>query len=343
MKTLLDREMASTEDWRRRLLHRWIPMLIAGIIIGLISGGLPPKTWLYLARVCTSFGILWSIQGPVVLLSLFVLIIQSLLVGSAWGLWGWLLVQEGIAIWTRNKATSADPLVVTAPPAIQEITTRKPLLALPEADPRRLQNQALLPPTRVLQPWVMQSMLMQVEPQKALPQVGEPLTDPYESPLSWTRHQRYGALINPFEDNTEDVPSKNNAYRTGPQDESYDPYKVQLSTLDDLSDPKKTFLAHRQEFSQKVQPYPQPFKASVVDGTGQAVDEDAGEQTMRLPASKEASVEQSVAEFGSDFIFGNPFDGPLPDVFQEDEDLKQVLKEQTESSAKKRANRRKSS
>jgi len=38
--------------------------------------------------------------------------------------------------------------------------------------------------------------------------------------------------------------------------------------------------------------------------------------------------DQPIAEGNKDFIYGNPFDGTLPDIFQDDEALKRLVKEQ---------------
>jgi hypothetical protein len=57
---------------------------------------------------------------------------------------------------------------------------------------------------------------------------------------------------------------------------------------------------------------------------------DTGNYTESYEEEAQEEEEQASAEDDPVFVFGNPFEGPLPDVFMEDEDLKRSVREQQE-------------
>jgi hypothetical protein len=65
------------------------------------------------------------------------------------------------------------------------------------------------------------------------------------------------------------------------------------------------------------------------------IDDNRKQQRTRMVAKKQESPQQDEeeAEDDSPFVFGNPFDGPLPDVFQYDTDLKRSVMESQKEEA----------
>ena len=70
--------------WLRHI--SWGLLLIAGIGIFWISGGFPPRAWILLAAVIPQLTRLWLLRGPVIILPVALLVIQSVTWIIAWGI-----------------------------------------------------------------------------------------------------------------------------------------------------------------------------------------------------------------------------------------------------------------
>jgi len=81
----------------KQLLTICLLGLGAGIIFWL-SGGIPPRTWRVLLQSCLHFNSLWAQQGAGMLLPFIIVVVQSILVGVAWAVFGWLAYREGSAL-----------------------------------------------------------------------------------------------------------------------------------------------------------------------------------------------------------------------------------------------------
>jgi hypothetical protein len=83
--------------------------------------------------------------------------------------------------------------------------------------------------------------------------------------------------------------------------------------------------AKRREKQAVVPPPLQDDPFAVVEDDPFVVKEDVLNVFEEEPAQQE---EEQEASDDAVFVFGNPFEGPLPDVFMEDEDLKRSVMEQ---------------
>ena len=88
-----------------------LPILGTGLLVILVSGGFPPTTWVLLFKTFSQLNHLLVSQGPGVILVLIVLIVQSLLLAVAWGLLGWVVMLEGRHLMTIQSKAELDRLL----------------------------------------------------------------------------------------------------------------------------------------------------------------------------------------------------------------------------------------
>ena len=75
--------------WRSGLL-----LFVAGLLLILLSGGIPPAPWLLLMRAVIQFGAPWGQHGSALQGFYILLIAESLALGAAWFLFVWAIVHE---------------------------------------------------------------------------------------------------------------------------------------------------------------------------------------------------------------------------------------------------------
>ncbi len=108
-------------DFGRHVVYRILPILGTGLLLYLLSGGLPPTTWSMLFRVAAQLSRLQDEQGIFVAwFALLLLIVQSLLLAFAWGVLLWLAGREGRAFiasqtGTRQERPPAASMPVSLP------------------------------------------------------------------------------------------------------------------------------------------------------------------------------------------------------------------------------------
>jgi serine/threonine protein phosphatase PrpC len=73
--------------WLRRAI--WGMLGIGALLLFWVSGGFPPRAWLFLAAVIPQISRLWALHGPAMVLPLALLVIQSLAWAIAWGFLVW--------------------------------------------------------------------------------------------------------------------------------------------------------------------------------------------------------------------------------------------------------------
>jgi len=71
-----------------------------------------------------------------------------------------------------------------------------------------------------------------------------------------------------------------------------------------------------------------PFDKEVPPDSETALDVERGR--VRVVVEEEEQPEEEEEEDDSPFVFGNPFDGPLPEVFRYDTELRRSVMELTE-------------
>lgn len=292
----------------RQLCISCLPALGAGLLIFWLSGGFPPTAWVLLFQMGRQIG---TGQGTSLLLPFGLLIGQSLAIGGAWGCLLVVIVQEGTylqTLWSEDPCT--DELLMRQQEAYSDIVAQQPveeMLAYEEV----WSEQAMLGEPGVEEQmeevWGEQAMLGEpgVEGQMEVEvQIDE---EPVEAVQAYEEQVESasdtGALAhlqtlwqNPFEESI--VPVSEDVFANVP-DLLENVFDTQLDDLDLFARADNGFpdkKAHTETF------------------------EEAG-----LPDKRDS------AEM---FVFGNPFEGPLPEIFAYDRDLKDMLKEVKGKSSK---------
>jgi hypothetical protein len=137
----------------KHIVCRCLPILGAGVLIFWLSGGLAPRAWLSFFQTCVHLHALWSERGVAVLLLLFIQFVQALLLGGAWGLLGWMAVQEGSVLYEMFSGTRR-----TLAPALASSLNSKPLQPqLPQGRSTTSQQQQMLRISQIARPPIQQS------------------------------------------------------------------------------------------------------------------------------------------------------------------------------------------
>jgi hypothetical protein len=399
MKALSDKQQAAAQEQLLKLLcFNCLPMLLALILLGWLSFGLPHPTWLLLLKTIVQSDTLIAQQGMSFLLPLLILAIQSIFLLCAWGLLIWGITRE---VKTLIAFYSDIATLQTARPSVAAATaTASPVAPQPAAAPPVVPNpypssyapppQSYAPPpssspipsnpfatddeedfptelidlpTQLTTPpdydipaasqpastarYASYDLLVgaaQHEDESDYPQIAEPAHDERdaEPPRKRSTSIQRRAPISSYEfDQDDDLSWKRPADQevpayTPPPAPAEDPLEATV-----ISDRSKMNRARQAEESKQAlpvaspkrqpkQPAPQqrdPF--SVVEDDPFAVQEDVLHVfEQEDPEEQMQAEEEQASEDDPVFVYGNPFEGPLPDVFMHDEDLKRSIEEQ---------------
>jgi hypothetical protein len=86
--------LESLPSLREHILRSGILLFVAGLLLLLLSGGIPPAPWLLLIQAAIQFGAPWGQQGSALRGFYILLIAESLALGVAWFLFVWAIVHE---------------------------------------------------------------------------------------------------------------------------------------------------------------------------------------------------------------------------------------------------------
>lgn len=314
------------KQWRQQFL-----LLIGGasLLLAWLSVGLVPSTWWLLLQALRQFDTLWAQQGTSVLGLLLLLAVQSLFLLSAWALLIWVAVREGIRLRAMGSETEEQ---ISAQPAIADVASvsalYQPTMASIVPSPAIQEPPLLLPPD----PTTAQSS----HPERpALPRVQVTLTpaqsDTYEvgSPArSSLAEQRTVTPSLPVQEtritaSEKIVQAPRIAYKA----------EVPLQRHASLSPDGPEFLFQEKQTSSSMRQRTQQKRGHGEDLRDPfTVHEDVVKMFLQenplVKAREQAEQKQLAGEEKQEFVFGNPFEGLLPDVFEHDEDLKRSIKEQ---------------
>ncbi|GCF06805.1 hypothetical protein [Dictyobacter arantiisoli] len=296
MKLFGNEEAAEPASTREQLAVRLGIIFLAAVLIIWLSGGFPPTVWTLLIKIFLYWNVYWSTKHNGLGVPLIILIIQSLLLLVAW-----ILLIVSVVREIRGFLSPEDYSSPIEPvPAVQAVQTPEPAAVENVVSRSKTARQAtqMLPPT------------------PTATRKRAPAPDATENT---------GSLRNPFEIDTQptvvkagtrkqttakkssDASNSRTTKVPEPASKAYtprDPFDVQLDVLD--------------LFDQAQQSEDDPFSHDKVDI--------AEEQTI---------VEEPEQEEPAEFVYGNPFEGPLPEVFEYDADLKRSVDDMnTERDAK---------
>ncbi len=399
MKALSDKQQTVAQEQLLKLLcFNCLPMLLALILLGWLSFGLPHPTWFLLLKTIIQANILMEQQGMSFLLPLFILAIQSIFLICAWGLLIWGITREvkTVMVFYSDIAmlqTASPSVAPPATPVVPLLAVAPPPPVAPYASPYTpAQPYApaapLPPPVSPLNPFEpddendFPTEIIDLPTQLTTPpDYGTPAAS---QPISTTRYASYDLLAGairrkeesgalPIEEqfhNEQDVVEPPRKRSTSIQRRAPISSSLELDQDDDLSwkrpageeippytppparaeDPleatmisarsKMNKASHAEESKQAQpalpapKPKQQPTKPtpppddpfSVVEDDPFAVKEDV----LHVFEQEEPEEHTSEQDEQDDpvFVYGNPFEGPLPDVFMHDEDLKRSIEEQ---------------
>jgi hypothetical protein len=395
MKALSDKQQAVAQEQLLKLLcFNCLPMLLALILLGWLSFGLPHPTWFLLLKTIIQANILMEQQGMSFLLPLFILAIQSIFLICAWGLLIWGITREvkTVMVFYSDIAMlqTASPSVATpATPVVPQPAVAPPPPVAPYASPYPpaqpyASAAPLPPPASPLNPFESDdendfpTEIIDLPTQLITPpDYGTPATS---LPISTTRYASYDLLTGatrrkeesgalPIEEpvyDEQDVAEPPRKRSTSiqrrapissspeldqdddlawkrPAEEEIPPYTPPSAPAEDpleatmISARSKMNKASQAEGSKQAQPAlpapkPRPKQQptpppddpfSVIEDDPFAVKEDV------LHVFEQEEPEEHTPEPDDPvFVYGNPFEGPLPDVFMHDEDLKRSIEEQ---------------
>ena len=149
-------------------------IIVAGIILYVLSGGFPPTSWILLIQVLSQWSAISAARSGVALLSLVILIFQSLLFAVAWGLFIWVIARE----FSAHKELQT-----------QISLAEKQAMLRADASPQSVPSAAVVSPE-------LQAATLPFVP-GALRE--EPAMPPLQSPRAAAAPQRQDMPSNPFE------------------------------------------------------------------------------------------------------------------------------------------------
>lgn len=279
----------------RKQLRLFYPLVgITALLLAWLTVGLGPSTWWLLLQVIKQFSQLWSQHGVIVLWSLILLVAQSLLLLAAWILLIWIAASGGSHFYA----------------VLPEAAMRARSMSMPKSPPFVFSDAEAVVPYQPASP---QPVL--VAPQQSLsaletvqnPQVEQSAA---ASPLPFDAAQvKISEVIvhPPHTAYTSAAPMGNHLWLSDKP--AVSPVPPRSQDEERSSDP---FAVHQDEPGD-------PF----------AVHEDVLKTFMQeippMQADKRQEQTSLANEQDHSFVFGNPFDGPLPDVFEHDEDLKRSI------------------
>ncbi|GHO93651.1 hypothetical protein KSF_036990 [Reticulibacter mediterranei] len=407
MKALSDKQQAAAQEQLLKLLcFNCLPMLLALILLGWLSFGLPHPTWLLLLKTIVQADTLIAQQGMSFLLPLFILAIQSIFLICAWGLLIWGITREvrTLIAFYSDIATlqTARPSVAAAaatatpvapqpavPPVVpnpypssyappQSYTPPPPPSSSIPPNPFATDDEEDFPtelidlPTQLTTPpdydipavsqsastkrYASYDLLVgaaQHKDESDYLQIEEPVHDERdeEPPRKRSTSIQRRAPISSYEsDQDDDISWKRPADQevpvyTPPPAPAEDPLEATVianrSKMNKERQEQESKQARQVQESkqalpaaspkrQPTQPAQQPSDPfSVVEDDPFAVKEDVLHVfEQEDPEEQMQEEEEQASEDDSIFVYGNPFEGPLPDVFMHDEDLKRSIEEQ---------------
>jgi hypothetical protein len=310
-------------------------LLVGGTVLLLawLSVGLTPSTWWLLFQVIGQFKVLSAQYGMSAVWALLILIGQSLLLLAAWVLLIRIMVRGSARFSTYYEPpVSAQPVFPpsSASPSAQGVRTdeRSTVIVPPEPPVRVIPQPSSVQSVRVAQTDQVAEIATQITPLPS-PDIQrsawQKSSDPYAPTSIFGQDQQApGPDLAAIAETQRAQRAQNR-----PPGRQAQIKQSKWQSDDPASDP---FAPHEDILAWSLQDDPLLAR------------EDHPEQTPQIPPVQQVKPEQTVepvqqvkqtapADEKEDvFVFGNPFEGTLPDVFEHDDDLKRSLKEENSRS-----------
>jgi hypothetical protein len=293
-----------------QLVRSGLPILGTGLLVILVSGGFPPATWVLLFKTFSQLNHLLVSQGPGVILALIVLIVQSLLLAVAWGLLGWVVMLEGKYLMIIQSKAELDRLLAFQSSSGELITPSQVLT-------KRLPAE---------QDYGVTTGQLEEEQDHGV------TTGPLR------RGKDFSVTTGPLGVTTaplrEEEPEKEVSWASrSVQSRSAQSGNVQSSSVQSSSVQSRRTSGLGRGLStrrlQKEDLLENPFDRDVPPTSETTFDVNR-DRVKVVVEQEEQPDEENEEEDDDPFVFGNPFDGPLPEVFRYDTELRRSVMELTE-------------
>ncbi len=318
------------------LLRSWLPILIVGGVIFWLSGGFPPTAWVLLSQLISRWSALQATQGSAALIPLCILVVQCVLLLIAWGMLVLVIIREISAFkdWQAQKriVQLQAALLASGNAPATAATVNRPVSPLPQ--PQQAVQQKPVAQQSVQQKPVAQQSVPKPVAQQSVwyDQVSGPLTpvqpEPANRGLRIELDESDSAPDSPFDNKLlTSMQLKSRGLRLDlDKPEAMPPNPFDGDDKSPSAQLKSRGLQVSSDgTSRPVKGNPNdPFgaKDDVFDFFLES-DEDA---ENAAPDEEEAPVEEAEPEKEiPPFLYGNPFEGELPEVFRYDMDLRQSV------------------
>ncbi len=326
------------------LRKQWIEFALliggTGLILAGLSVGLAFPIWHLLFQALRQFPVLQAQQGIGAEGLLLLLIMQASFSLASWVLLIWIAVRGGVRL--RSLSAQINNQFATQPtpaPAVEQAVSRPTITSAANSSVLNpSMAAAIIPLTKVQQPSVLapSSAATALMGQPVVPRVQVTLmldqNDTSTMKVS-TQHSPVGqpAALMP----------KTPVTSSEQQQPMRVVYPKPSVSTDETVLPPATLLApngpvthwQKQPSSPALQPKAQRLQQPSAEGPKDpfAINEDAVKMFLENPILPVKALPESKLSTNPprpEFVFGNPFEGLLPDVFEHDEDLKRSIKEQ---------------
>lgn len=297
---------------------RFLPLVVVGYLIFSLSGGFPAANWQLLLLILIHLNALHAVNSSSLRLPVVILSIQSLLLIVAWA---WLII---FSIRDIRAYLNDDEEEVS--PSYRKPPVKTPLpsaikVKMPVFNTKKLENDIHDTSTRML-----------ADGQKGAPSYMQPAmgmvtlnaTSNLAEPVTKTKQADSSAPVKksqmPFRQTKSS--SATNAANNIKKQEPHSPFDVQpeVFSIFDQSDAFDEVNAIKEASRVQRAKKDKAIASSVVSAN--AAKANLAEKPIAKPVRPE-------------FVFGNPFEGPLPEVFEYDTDLKKSIFDSGQSSSEK--------
>lgn len=305
---------AMNDSKAMQIILRFLPLVVVGYLIFSLSGGFPATNWQLLLLILIYLNALHAVNSSSLRLPVAILSIQSLLLIVAW-VWLIIFSIRDIRAYLNDDEEEVSPGY--RKPPVRTPLTSAIKVKMPVFNTKKLENDIHDTPARIL-------------------------ADGQQGAPSYMQPAMGMVTLNATSNIAEPVEKTKQAGSSMPVKKSQMPFRQAKSSI-------ATNAANN---SKKQEPPHSPFDVqpevlSIFDQSDAFDEVNAIKEASRAQnAKKGKAIENAVVNASlvekpvekpvrPEFVFGNPFEGPLPEVFEYDTDLKKSIFDSGQSSSKK--------
>jgi hypothetical protein len=329
------REESTHTSSREQAIRSCLPIAVTALLM-IFIGGFPPTTWVLLFQTFGQLNTLLTYEGPGLILPLMILIVQSLLLLAAWLLLGWVILREGTYLMTMQSKAELDRLL-----AFQSATGE--LINLSKMVTKQLPVEQDL--DEVLETLeeekddeddgVTTSSLMEEEPEE----------DSWTSRSIQSKNvQSRGMSSKRVESRTAHVQSRNMPSKSAhvqlhdvPPGTARSP-RVELDNIQSHKQKSHNLQSHRTSSSRRGSSTERLLEEKLLENPFEGgfekdlpltpqIEDNVKQNKTKTAIKKEEPPPEEEDDDDNPFVYGNPFDGPLPEVFKYDAELRRSILE----------------